>query len=159
MQNFVSLIGHMATDPRELRYTLNGHAVTGFRIALDRRKRNGEKGETDFVDVVLWRQHAEFAANYAEKGRLVHVQGELRTRSYVDPKTQQTVRVVEIEADEFKVLDRPRMQGQGVPDGGEPAPLPTEEGTAAPRPEEDASTAAEPPASAEPDDPTTAFAG
>src|SRR5229473_6450632 len=85
MLNKVILIGRLATDP-ELKYTPSGVAVTSFRIAVDRafgaRNAEGEK-ETDFIDIVAWKQSAEFAANYLNKGRLIAVDGRLQIRNWV----------------------------------------------------------------------------
>ncbi|MCX6344387.1 MAG: single-stranded DNA-binding protein [Armatimonadetes bacterium] len=109
--NVVVLIGRMVADP-ELKYTPNGVAVTSFRIAIDRRFKNaaGEK-QSDFIDIVAWRQSAEFAANYLSKGRLVAVQGELHSRSWVQPDGQKRYKT-EVVADNIQGLDRPK-DGQG----------------------------------------------
>jgi len=108
MLNKVILIGRLATDP-ELKYTPSGVAVTSFRIAVDRpfgRNSEGEK-ETDFIDIVAWRQSAEFAANYLNKGRLVAVDGRLQIRNWVaqDGTKRRTAEVV---ANDLRSLDRPR---------------------------------------------------
>src|SRR5436190_10295595 len=109
MLNKVILIGRLATDP-ELRYIPSGVAVTSFRIAVDRAfSRNSETGEkeTDFIDIVAWRQSAEFAANYLNKGRLVAVDGRLQIRNWVaqDGTKRRTAEVV---AQDLRSLDRPR---------------------------------------------------
>src|SRR5437762_11955060 len=84
MLNKVILIGHMANDP-ELKYTPSGVAVTTFRIAVNRSFANAQgERETDFIDVVAWRQAAEFAANFLSKGRLIAVDGRLQVRSYTN---------------------------------------------------------------------------
>src|SRR4051812_13253276 len=108
MLNKVILIGRLATDP-ELKYTPSGVAVTSFRIAVDRRMSPNEAGEkeTDFIDIVAWRQSAEFAANYLNKGRLVAVDGRLQIRNWVaqDGTKRRTAEVV---AYDLRSLDRPR---------------------------------------------------
>src|SRR5687768_16951697 len=110
MLNKVILIGRLATDP-ELKYTPSGVAVTTFRIAVDRRMSKNAAGEkeTDFIDIVAWRQSAEFAANYLNKGRLVAVDGRLQIRSWVaqDGTKRRTAEVV---ANDLRSLDRPREQ-------------------------------------------------
>ncbi len=118
--NVVILIGRLVADP-ELKYTPNGVAVTSFSIAVDRRFKNaaGEK-QADFFNVVAWRQTAEFAANYLSKGRLVSVQGELQSRSWVQPDGQKRYKT-EVVANNLQGLDRPKDgQGQapGAGDGG-----------------------------------------
>jgi single-strand DNA-binding protein len=110
MLNKVILIGRLATDP-ELKYTPSGVAVTTFRIAVDRRMAPNAAGEreTDFIDIVAWRQSAEFAANYLNKGRLVAVDGRLQIRNWVaqDGTKRRTAEVV---AHDLRSLDRPRDQ-------------------------------------------------
>ena len=78
MLNRVILIGRLATEP-ELKYTPSGVAVTSFRLAVNRRFKNAQgEREADFIDIVAWRQTAEFAANYLGKGRLVAVEIRIR---------------------------------------------------------------------------------
>ena len=95
MLNRVVLIGRLVKDP-ELRYTQNSTAVTSFTLAVDRAyKSNGEK-ETDFIDVVVWRQAAESCANYLSKGKLAAVEGRIAVDKYTgnDGKDRKTYRVV-----------------------------------------------------------------
>ena len=108
MLNKVILIGRLATDP-ELKYTASGVAVTSFRIAVDRRMAPNETGEkeTDFIDVVAWRQSAEFAANYLNKGRLIAVDGRLQIRNWVAQDGTKR-RSAEVVAYDLRSLDRPR---------------------------------------------------
>lgn len=108
MLNKVILIGRLATDP-ELKYTPSGVAVTSFRIAVDRRMAPNEAGEkeTDFIDIVAWRQSAEFAANYLNKGRLVAVDGRLQIRNWVAQDGTKR-RSAEVVAYDLRSLDRPR---------------------------------------------------
>lgn len=126
MLNNVVLIGRMVADP-ELKYTPSGVAVTQFRIAVDRRfkSESGEK-QADFIDIVAWRQSAEFAANYLSKGRLVAVQGRIQSRSWVQPDGQKRYKT-EIVADSIQGLDRPK-EGQApareTEGGGSGSPAP-----------------------------------
>src|SRR5262245_61685257 len=122
MLNRVVLIGRLANDP-ELKYTPSGIAVSSFRIAVDRRFANSQgERETDFIDIVVWRQDAEFAANYLGKGRLVAVDGRLQIRSWVAQDGTKR-RSAEVVADNLRGLDRPREQGAGGGERGyEPAP-------------------------------------
>ncbi len=118
MLNVVVLIGRL-TRAMELRYTPTGTAVASGCIAVERpfKNQNGEK-ETDFIDIVLWRQSAEFAAKYGDKGRMVAVRGRLALRSY-EAQDGTKRRVAEVVADEFRLLDRPKEQGaQGQGGGG-----------------------------------------
>ena len=68
MINNVVLVGRMTRDA-ELRYTPSNVAVATFTLAVNRtfKSQNGER-ETDFINVVMWRQQAENLANWAKKG-------------------------------------------------------------------------------------------
>ncbi len=75
------LLGRMTKDP-EIRRTNGGTAVTSFTLAVDRDfKTNGEK-ETDFIEVVAWRNTAEFVSKYFSKGRMAIVEGRLQIREW-----------------------------------------------------------------------------
>ena len=107
MLNRIVLIGRLTADP-ELRYTPGGVPVAGMRLAVDRpfTSSSGER-QTDFINLVAWRQNAEFAANYLGKGRLVAVEGRLQIRQWTtqDGQRRQTAEVV---ADRVQALDRAR---------------------------------------------------
>ena len=84
MLNHITLMGRLTRDP-ELRRTQSGIPVASFTLACDRDF--GEKGqekETDFVDVVAWRNTAEFVAKYFAKGRMAVVAGRLQIRNWTD---------------------------------------------------------------------------
>ena len=80
MINNVVLMGRIVND-LELKATQSGLSVVSFRIAVDRKYSKGEK-QTDFFDIVAWRNHAEFICKYFRKGSLIALEGELQTRSY-----------------------------------------------------------------------------
>ena len=84
MLNRIIIMGRLTRDP-ELRRTQSGLAVTSFSLAVDRdfKNQSGEK-ETDFIDVVAWRQTAEFVCNYFSKGRMAVVEGRLQIRDWTD---------------------------------------------------------------------------
>lgn len=101
--NRVVLIGRLTRDP-ELRYTKNGTPTASFTLAVDRAYKNeaGER-ETDFIDVVVWRQMAEHCANYLAKGKLAAVDGKLQIRTY--PAQDGSKRkAVEVVADTVRFL-------------------------------------------------------
>lgn len=79
--NKVILIGRLANDP-ESRTTQSGITTTSFRLAVGRLPGKDGTRETDFLPVVLWRQQAEFAAQYLAKGDRVGIEGSIQTRSY-----------------------------------------------------------------------------
>ncbi|MBQ8122022.1 MAG: single-stranded DNA-binding protein [Ruminococcus sp.] len=83
--NKVILVGRLVADP-ELRQTQNGVASCRIRIAVDRKfadKSTGER-QSDFINCTAWRQTAEFISRYFSKGKLIAVEGSLRTGSYAD---------------------------------------------------------------------------
>lgn len=97
MLNKCFLLGRMTKDP-EIRRTNGGAAVTSFTLAVDRDfKTNGEK-ETDFIEVVAWRNTAEFVSKYFSKGRMAIVEGRLQIRDWTD-KNGNKRRTAEVVAD------------------------------------------------------------
>ena len=85
MLNQIVLMGRLTRDP-ELRYTQSQTPVATFRIAVDRdyTGRDGGEKQTDFIDIVAWRQSAEFASKYFTKGSMVIVTGRLQMRDWTD---------------------------------------------------------------------------
>ncbi|MCD8126131.1 MAG: single-stranded DNA-binding protein [Clostridiales bacterium] len=88
MLNRVILQGRLVADP-ELRHTQNNIAVATYRIAVDRnyatRDANGNRQtQADFINIVSWRQSAEFVAKYFTKGSMILVEGQLQVRDYTD---------------------------------------------------------------------------
>lgn len=75
-------IGRLTHDPG-LKQTPNGVSVTSFSIAVDRAYSKGEK-ETDFINIVAWRQTGEFVTRNFSKGSPILVEGELQSRKYTD---------------------------------------------------------------------------
>ena len=90
MLNRIVIMGRLTRDP-ELRRTQNGTAVTSFSVAVDRDFKSRESGEkaTDFIDVVAWRQTAEFVCQYFTKGRMAVVEGRLQIRDWKEQGWQQ----------------------------------------------------------------------
>jgi len=115
MINRIVLTGRLVRDP-ELRYTGSGVPVCNMRIAVDRAfsSKDGER-QTDFIDVVAWRQSAEFSANYLNKGRLIAVDGRLQIREW-EAQDGSRRRSAEVVADRIEGLDRrPDTGGEGRP--------------------------------------------
>jgi single-strand DNA-binding protein len=112
MLNRVILIGRLANDP-ELKYTPSGVPVSTFRVAVNRPFTNAQgEREADFIDIVAWRQTAEFAANYLGKGRLVAIEGRLQIRSYTAQDGSKR-RASEVVCDNLRGLDRARDPQDG----------------------------------------------
>ena len=75
-------MGRLTADP-ELRQTPSGVSVTRFTVAVDRGYvKPGEERKADFINVVVWRQTAEFVTRYFSKGSMIAVQGSIQTGSY-----------------------------------------------------------------------------
>ena len=97
--NRIVIMGRLAKDP-DLRHTPSGVAVATFTLAVDRDAKNKQTGEreTDWIDVVAWRNTAEFAAKYFAKGRTVVVDGRLQFREWTDKEGNKR-RNAEVQAD------------------------------------------------------------
>ncbi|MBQ5316939.1 MAG: single-stranded DNA-binding protein [Oscillospiraceae bacterium] len=82
--NQVTLMGRLTSDP-ELRQTPAGVSTCSFTVAITRSfaNQNGER-QSDFISCTAWRQTAEFICRNFSKGRLILIEGSLRSRSYDD---------------------------------------------------------------------------
>ena len=107
--NKVFLIGNLVRDP-EVRATQSGISVCNFTVAVNRRfkKENGEQ-ETDFLNVIAWRQSAELCGKYLAKGRKVAVTGSIQTRTY-EAKDGSKRTAWDIVADEVEFLTTQNQQ-------------------------------------------------
>ncbi|MCL5283712.1 MAG: single-stranded DNA-binding protein [Armatimonadetes bacterium] len=113
MLNRIVLVGRLTRDP-ELKYAPSGTPLVTFGIAVDRRTKSasGDR-ETDFINIVAFRQTAEFVSQYVGKGRLVAIDGRLQIRSWT--ATDGTRRTsAEVIAESVQALDRPK---EGTPAG------------------------------------------
>lgn len=126
MLNRIILMGRLTRDP-ELRHTQSGTPVASFSLAVDRDfkdKQTGEK-ETDFIDIVAWRNTAEFVSKYFSKGRMAVVEGRLQIRPWTD-KDGNKRRSAEVIADNTYFADSKKDTGEGgaygQPSGGYGAP-------------------------------------
>ncbi len=96
--NCAVIMGRLTAKP-ELRTTNSGLAVTSFTVAVDRSyAKQGEERQTDFINVVAWRQTAAFVTRYFEKGQMIAVQGSIQTRNYENKNGNKRI-AVEIVAD------------------------------------------------------------
>ena len=129
MLNKIILMGRLTRDP-ELRRTQSGTAVTSFSLAVDRdfKSQSGEK-ETDFIDVVAWRNTAEFVSKYFTKGRMAVVEGRLQIRDWTDQNGGKR-RSAEVVADNVYFGDSKREGGSDY--GSAPAYSAPYSGYAAP---------------------------
>lgn len=85
MLNRIILMGRLVRDP-EKRTTQSGLSVTRFSLAVERDTRSQDAGErsVDFIDVVAWRQTADFVCRYFQKGSMAAVEGRLQLRDWTD---------------------------------------------------------------------------
>ena len=83
MFNLVVLSGRITAEP-ELKNTSNGVPVCNFSIAVERRYKQGEERQADFINVVAWRNSAEFVCKYFNKGSMIGIEGAIQTRKYQD---------------------------------------------------------------------------
>lgn len=121
MLNVVAIMGRLVADP-ELRTTGNGTNVCSFRIACDRNfAQQGQERQADFIDIVAWRQSAEFVTKYFQKGSLVAVEGSLQSRQYQD-KNGNNRTAVEVVARQINFAGLKKPGVQPVDDGGEAPP-------------------------------------
>ena len=114
MLNQIVLMGRLTRDP-ELRRTGSGVAVASFTLAVDRDyAAQGQEKETDFVDIVAWRNTAEFVSKYFTKGRMAVVTGRLQIRNWQDKEGNKR-RSAEVVADNVYFGDSKR---DGTASGG-----------------------------------------
>jgi single-strand DNA-binding protein len=120
--NRIIIIGNLGSEP-EMRFTPNGKPVTSFSVATNRRYTTSEgerKEETEWFTVVTWGRLAEQCNQYLTKGRLVYVEGRLRTHTWEGQDGQKRYRN-EIVADRVSFLDRQAvapLHGEKAVEGG-----------------------------------------
>lgn len=113
MLNKVILMGRITRDI-ELKYTQSNTAVCSFSVAVERNfARQGEERQTDFINVVAWRQQAEFVSKYFGKGRMINVVGSLQTRTWDDQNGQKHY-ATEVIAEEINFCGEPKQDGSGA---------------------------------------------
>ena len=116
MLNKVFLQGRLVADP-ELRHTQQGTPVASYRLAVDRgyKSKDSNAQNTDFVNIVSWRNTAEFVSRYFTKGRMMLVEGRLQMRSYTDKDGNRRV-AAEVVTDNVHFADS-RKDGSNDEDG------------------------------------------
>ncbi len=115
MINKVILVGRLGKDP-EMRSTPGGQTVAKFTMATDEKftDKNGEKQErTEWHNIVAWGKLAEICGQYLRKGKLIYIDGSIRTDSWDDKETGQKRYRTEIVANTMKMLDRKGDEGGG----------------------------------------------
>ena len=127
MLNKIMLIGNLGRDP-EMNYTPSGVAVTKFSLAVSRniKSSTGEKREeTEWFNIVAWRQLAETCNTYLRKGSKVYIEGRLTQRKYTDKNGVERT-AIDVVANEMEMLT-PKSQSSssegflaGSPDDVDP---------------------------------------
>ena len=114
MLNVVAIMGRLVADP-ELRTTTQGNSVCSFRIACDRSYvQQGQERQADFIDIVAWRQQAEFVSRYFQKGSMIAIEGSLQTRQYQDKNGNKRT-AVEVVANNISFAGAKRQDAQSAP--------------------------------------------
>lgn len=101
--NKVILGGKLTCDP-ELKTTPTGISVTTFTIAVNRRAKQGEEAQADFINCTAWKQTAELVTKFFRKGSSICVVGSIRNRSYT-AQDRQNRTVTEVLVDEVQFVD------------------------------------------------------
>ena len=117
MLNCAIIMGRLTADP-ELKTTQSGISVTSISVAVDRNDTpKGQERQTDFINVVAWRQTAEFVTRYFHKGSMIAIEGSIQTRKYQD-KNGNNRTAVEVVANNVSFCGSKAESGTGSPDGG-----------------------------------------
>lgn len=116
--NKVVLIGRFTKDP-EVKQTPSNLSVCSFTIAVDRKYKdsNGAR-QTDFINIVAWRQLADIIGQYFHKGSKIGIVGSLQTRNYDDQNGNKRT-VTEVVVEEIEFLDpkqKTESQTQALPE-------------------------------------------
>jgi len=120
--NVVCLTGRLVADP-ELKHTQANVSVCSFRIAVDRSyQAKGQERQADFINIVAWRQSAEFICRYFHKGSRISVVGSLQSRDYTDQNGNKRT-VYEVVCDNVGFVDPKTTNNAG---GYQPAYQPTD---------------------------------
>lgn len=124
--NKVILMGRI-TDFPELKTTPSNISVTSFSIAVDRGySKQGAERQTDFINIVCWRQRAEFVCKYFTKGQLIALDGSIQTRQY-QAKDGTNRYVTEVVADNVYFTGDKRNGATNANSYGNAVPTPVEE--------------------------------
>lgn len=119
MLNRVILMGRITHD-LELKQTPSGVSALTFNVAVERNyAKQGEERQTDFITCVAWRQTAEFISRYFSKGRMIALEGSLRTRTYED-KNGSKHYVTEVYVDSVSFTGEAKSKTSSADDVGNP---------------------------------------
>ena len=116
MFNLVVLTGRLTADP-ELKYTANNVPVTSFSIAVERRYKQGEEKQADFINIVAWRATAEFVSKYFQKGNMIGIEGSIQTRRYTDKETGKNRTAFEVVANNVQFVESKKAETEAQESG------------------------------------------
>jgi len=118
--NHIVIMGRLTRDP-ERRETQTGTPVTSFSLAVDRGyvSRDGGERQTDFIDVVAWRNTADFVSKYFAKGQMCAVSGRLQMRDWTD-KDGNKRRNAEVVADHVYFTESKKSRDASLGGSAEP---------------------------------------
>ena len=123
MINKVTLVGRLGADP-EIRTLSNGAMVAKFSVATSEnyKDKTGQwQEETQWHDVILWRQLAERAQQYLSKGSMIYLDGKLTHRKWQD-KDGNPRKTTEVVGSFFRILDSKRDGNDSSADNTAEAP-------------------------------------
>ncbi len=115
MLNKVNLMGRLTRDP-ELRYTASNIPVVNFTLAVNRRFKQGDERQADFIGCIAWNKTAEFVNKYFRKGQQVVVSGRLQSRTWEDNEGRRHY-ATEVVAEETYFAE-PKIGNQVITDDG-----------------------------------------
>ena len=121
MLNKIMLIGNLGKDP-DLQVTSDGTPFTRFSLAVNRKykAKTGEtKEETEWFNIVTWRQLAEICEKYLHKGSKVYIEGRLTLRKYTDKSGIERTSV-EVNATDMEMLSPKQAEAAPFSDEGDP---------------------------------------
>ena len=101
--NKVVLCGRLTATP-ELKQTTSGVSTTNFTLAVNRRYSKDKEQQADFINIVAWRQTAEFITKYFDKGNAICITGSIQTRSWETSKGEKRY-ATDVVADEAMFVD------------------------------------------------------
>lgn len=117
MLNKVILMGRI-TNELEVRQTPSGLSVLRFSVAIDRPSKQGAEKQTDFISCTAWGQKAEFIYRYFDKGRLIAIEGNLKSGSY--EKNGMTIYTTEVWVDSVSFTGEKRADEGNTPSYRQP---------------------------------------
>ena len=127
--NHITLMGRLTRDP-DLKTTPAGVAVASFSMAVERDFAEGGEKKTDFIDVVAWRQTAEFVSKYFTKGMMAVVSGRLQIREWTDKEGNKR-KSAEIVADNVYFGEGKKDNGGQTKPAGKPIDVNNDDKTGA----------------------------